>query len=345
MQTVLVTGGAGFIGSAVVRHLVRKGKRVVNLDLLTYAGNPASLKAIENAPNHRFVQGDIADVALILSLLREEQVDGIMHLAAESHVDRSIDGPAAFVETNVVGTFRILSAALEYWRGLEGAKKDGFRFHHISTDEVFGDLPFDSGIFTEDTPYAPSSPYSASKAASDHLVRAWQRTYGLPTVITNCTNNYGPWQNGEKLIPTVIRKAILGAPIPIYGDGKNVRDWLYVEDHARGLIDACAAEAGSTLLFGARAERSNLDLVKTICALLDELKPKAGAYANQIEFVTDRKGHDRRYAIDPSSAERAIGWSPQRNFDQGLTETVEWYLTHLGNDIADKDDRLGLARA
>jgi len=293
MQTVLVTGGAGFIGSAVVRHLVRKGKRVVNLDLLTYAGNPASLKAIENAPNHRFVQGDIADVALILSLLREEQVDGIMHLAAESHVDRSIDGPAAFVETNVVGTFRILSAALEYWRGLEGAKKDGFRFHHISTDEVFGDLPFDSGIFTEDTPYAPSSPYSASKAASDHFVRAWHETYGLPVVLSNCSNNYGPFHFPEKLIPLVILNALEGKPLPVYGKGENVRDWLYVDDHAKALeLVLTKGVVGDSYNVGGRNERTNLQVVETICDVLDARVPLARGRSRRelISFVTDRPG-------------------------------------------------------
>jgi dTDP-glucose 4,6-dehydratase len=329
MQTVLVTGGAGFIGSAVVRHLVRKGKRVVNLDLLTYAGNPASLKAIENAPNHRFVQGDIADVALILSLLREEQVDGIMHLAAESHVDRSIDGPAAFVETNVVGTFRILSAALEYWRGLEGAKKDGFRFHHISTDEVFGDLPFDSGIFTEDTPYAPSSPYSASKAASDHFVRAWHETYGLPVVLSNCSNNYGPFHFPEKLIPLVILNALEGKPLPVYGKGENVRDWLYVDDHAKALeLVLTKGVVGDSYNVGGRNERTNLQVVETICDVLDARVPLARGRSRRelISFVTDRPGHDRRYAIDASKIERELGWKAEESFDTGLARTVDWYL-------------------
>ena len=234
-QTFLVTGGAGFIGSAVVRHLVRSGARVINLDKLTYAGNPASLASIENAPNYRFVQGDIADTGLVLPLLREEQVDVVMHLAAESHVDRSIDGPGEFIETNVVGTFKLLQAALEHWRALEGAKREAFRFHHISTDEVFGDLPFDSGIFTEETPYNPSSPYSASKAASDHLVRAWHHTYGLPVVLSNCSNNYGPFHFPEKLIPLTILNALEGKQLPVYGKGENVRDWLYVDDHARAL--------------------------------------------------------------------------------------------------------------
>ena len=237
----------------------------------------------------------------------------------------------------------LLEAALAHWQAAD--EPDGFRFVHVSTDEVFGDLGPDDPPFDETTSYKPSSPYSASKAASDHLARAWQRTYGLPVVVTNCTNNFGPWQNGEKLIPTVIRKAVLGAPIPIYGDGQNVRDWLYVEDHARGLIEACQAEPGATLLFGARAERSNLDLVKSICALLDELRPKATPYAEQIEFVADRKGHDRRYGVDPSSAERAIGWSPRQSFEEALRQTVQWYLETLPADLKDSDDRLGLARA
>ncbi|WP_447728342.1 dTDP-glucose 4,6-dehydratase [Sphingomonas koreensis] len=329
MQTILVTGGAGFIGSAVVRHLVRKGKRVVNLDLLTYAGNPASLKAIENAPNHRFVQGDIADVPLLLSLLREEQVDGIMHLAAESHVDRSIDGPGAFVETNVVGTFRILSAALEYWRGLEGAKKDGFRFHHISTDEVFGDLPFDRGIFTEDTPYAPSSPYSASKAASDHFVRAWHETYGLPVVLSNCSNNYGPYHFPEKLIPLVILNALEGKPLPVYGKGENVRDWLYVDDHAKALeLVLTRGVVGESYNVGGRNERTNLQVVETICDVLDARVPFADGRSRRelISFVTDRPGHDRRYAIDASKIETELGWKAEESFDTGLARTVDWYL-------------------
>lgn len=329
METILVTGGAGFIGSAVVRHLVRKGKRVVNLDLLTYAGNPASLKAIENAPNHRFVRGDIADVPLILSLLREEQVDGVMHLAAESHVDRSIDGPGAFVETNVVGTFRILSAALEYWRGLEGAKKDGFRFHHISTDEVFGDLPFDSGIFTEDTPYAPSSPYSASKAASDHFVRAWHETYGLPVVLSNCSNNYGPFHFPEKLIPLVILNALEGKPLPVYGKGENVRDWLYVDDHARALeLVLTKGAVGESYNVGGRNERTNLQVVETICDVLDARVPLAGGRSRRalISFVTDRPGHDRRYAIDATKIETELGWKAEESFDTGLARTVDWYL-------------------
>ncbi len=329
MNSVLVTGGAGFIGSAVVRHLVRLGLRVVNLDKLTYAGNPASLKALENAPNHRFVQGDIADGALVGALLREEQVDGIMHLAAESHVDRSIDGPGEFVETNVVGTFRLLQTALDYWRTLEGERRTGFRFHHISTDEVFGDLPFDSGIFTEDTPYQPSSPYSASKAASDHFVRAWHETYGLPVVLSNCSNNYGPYHFPEKLIPLVILNALEGKPLPVYGKGENIRDWLYVDDHARALhLVLTKGMVGESYNVGGREERTNLQVVEAICDALDARAPlENGASRRElIRFVSDRPGHDRRYAIDPSKIERDLGWQAQESFETGLARTVDWYL-------------------
>jgi len=328
-QTFLVTGGAGFIGSAVVRHLVRSGARVVNLDKLTYAGNPASLTAIENAPNYRFVQGDIADTALVLPLLREEQVDVIMHLAAESHVDRSIDGPGAFIETNVVGTFKLLQAALEHWRALEGEKREAFRFHHISTDEVFGDLPFDSGIFTEETPYAPSSPYSASKAASDHLVRAWHHTYGLPVVLSNCSNNYGPFHFPEKLIPLTILNALEGKPLPVYGKGENVRDWLYVDDHARALATiATTGKVGESYNVGGRNERTNLQVVETICDILDARIPLSDGRRRRelISFVTDRPGHDRRYAIDATKLETELGWKAEEDFESGIARTVDWYL-------------------
>jgi dTDP-glucose 4,6-dehydratase len=329
MRTVLVTGGAGFIGSAVVRHLVRHGMRVINLDKLTYAGNPASLKAIEFAPTYRFVEGDIANVTLVLDLLRTEHVEGIMHLAAESHVDRSIDGPAAFVETNVVGTFRLLSAALEYWRGLEGARRDAFRYHHVSTDEVYGDLPFDSGIFKEDTPYAPSSPYSASKAASDHFVRAWHDTYGLPVVVSNCSNNYGPYHFPEKLIPLTILNALEGKRVPVYGKGENVRDWLYVDDHAKALaLILTSGKPGESYNVGGRNERTNLEVVEAICDLLDERVPLGDGMRRHslIEFVTDRPGHDRRYAIDATKLETELGWNAEETFNTGLAKTIDWYL-------------------
>jgi dTDP-glucose 4,6-dehydratase len=330
VRTILVTGGAGFIGSALCRHLIGRGDtRVVNLDKLTYAGNLASLAEIEGSPDYRFVRADIGDSAAVSALLAEERPDAIMHLAAESHVDRSIDGPGDFIETNIVGTFRLLQAALGYWRGLEEDKKEGFRFHHVSTDEVFGDLPFDSGIFTEETPYDPSSPYSASKAASDHLVRAWQHTYGLPIVLSNCSNNYGPYHFPEKLIPLVILNALHERPLPVYGRGENVRDWLYVEDHARALDRIVSAgKVGETYLIGGRAERTNLEVVRTICRLLDAQRPRAGGQPHEalIEFVADRPGHDRRYAIDPSKTERELGWTPEETFWSGMAKTVAWYL-------------------
>ncbi|HEY0312458.1 MAG TPA: dTDP-glucose 4,6-dehydratase [Allosphingosinicella sp.] len=350
-RTILVTGGAGFIGSAVCRHLIGRGDtRVVNLDKLTYAGNLASLADIADSADYRFVQADIGDGAAVAALLAEEQPDAIMHLAAESHVDRSIDGPGEFIETNIVGTFRLLQAALGYWRRLEGAKRDAFRFHHISTDEVFGDLPFDSGIFTEDTPYDPSSPYSASKAASDHLVRAWQHTYGLPAVVSNCSNNYGPYHFPEKLIPLVILNALHERPLPVYGRGENVRDWLFVEDHARALDRIVSdGRVGETYLIGGRAERTNLDVVQTICRLLDERRPRVGGarYEDLIDYVSDRPGHDRRYAIDPAKAERELGWSPEESFESGMGKTVDWYLARADwwRPLRDKKyagERLGL---
>lgn len=329
---VLVTGGAGFIGSAVCRHLCADpGFRVTNVDKLTYAGNLASLRAIENAHNYRFVRADICDDNAMLELLRGDEIDIVMHLAAESHVDRSIDGPAAFIETNIVGTFRLLNATLEYWRGLSGLRRENFRFHHVSTDEVFGDLPFDGGIFTEETPYAPSSPYSASKAASDHLVRAWHGTYGLPVVLSNCSNNYGPFHFPEKLIPLVILNALDGRPLPVYGSGANVRDWLFVEDHARALkLVATAGKAGESYNVGGRSERTNLAVVEAICDALDRSRPRASgrSYRDQITFVTDRPGHDRRYAIDASKIECELGWKPSVTFEQGLARTVEWYLAN-----------------
>jgi len=330
LKTVLVTGGAGFIGSAVCRHLVTNlGLRVVNVDKLTYAGNLASLKSVEENSKYRFCQVDICDESAVLDILRRYDVDAIMHLAAESHVDRSIDGPSAFIETNVVGTFRLLSAALTYWRGLKGVHQEGFRFHHISTDEVFGDLPLDSGIFTEDTPYAPSSPYSASKAASDHFVMAWHETYGLPVVLSNCSNNYGPFHFPEKLIPLVILNALSGQELPVYGKGANVRDWLFVEDHARALeLVLTKGIVGESYNIGGNAERTNLAVVETICDLLDEIVPSSGGGPRRghIRFVADRPGHDLRYAIDASKASSQLGWCAQESFESGLERTIKWYL-------------------
>lgn len=329
-MNILVTGGAGFIGSAVCRRLARNtSHRVVNFDKLTYAGNLASLREINSLSNYRFVRGDICDDAAVLKLLQSEQIEVIIHLAAESHVDRSIDGPAAFIETNVVGTFRLLNAALVYWSGLTGDAQRRFRFHHVSTDEVFGDLPFDSGVFTENTPYAPSSPYSASKAASDHLARAWHETYGLPVVLSNCSNNYGPYQFPEKLIPLVILNALDERPIPVYGDGTNVRDWLFVEDHAKALeLVATRGVVGESYNIGGRAERTNVSVVETICGILDIKRPRSGGahYRELITFVTDRPGHDRRYAIDSSKVERNLGWKREETFETGLVRTIDWYL-------------------
>lgn len=331
-MNILVTGGAGFIGSAVCRLLVRDGaNRVVNVDKLTYAGNLASLREIDNLPNYRFVQADICDDATMLDLLRAESIGTVMNLAAESHVDRSIDGPGAFIETNVVGTYRLLNAALAYWRELPASVAEAFRFHHISTDEVFGDLPFDSGVFTEETPYAPSSPYSATKAASDHLVRAWHETYGLPVVLSNCSNNYGPYHFPEKLIPLVILNALDGRQLPVYGAGANVRDWLYVDDHARALaLVATRGAVGESYNIGGRAERTNLEVVQSICDLLDHRRPRANgkSYRDQIVFVNDRPGHDRRYAIDPAKIERDLGWRAEETFETGLARTVDWYLAN-----------------
>ena len=330
---VLVTGGAGFIGSAVCRHLVGKGGyHVVNVDKLTYSGNPESLRDLADSPSYRFYQADICDEQAMRDIMAREQVDKVMHLAAESHVDRSIDGPGIFVETNVTGTFRLLNAALAHWRELDGDSKAGFRFHHISTDEVFGDLPFDSGVFTEETPYAPSSPYSASKAASDHFVRAWHETYGLPVVLSNCSNNYGPYHFPEKLIPLVILNALEGKDLPVYGRGENVRDWLFVDDHARALeLVMTKGRVGESYNIGGRAERTNLEVVETICDILDRKTPlpNGGSRRNLIRFVQDRPGHDRRYAIDPSKIERELGWRSEETCETGLERTIDWYL---GND-------------
>jgi len=328
---ILVTGGAGFIGSALVRHLIGETlHEVLNFDKLTYAGNLKSLKPIENNPRYCFVRADICDRNAVANTLAELQPDVVTHLAAESHVDRSIDGPAAFIETNVTGTFVMLSAALDYWRGLKGEKRDAFRFHHISTDEVFGSLG-EEGFFTEETPYDPHSPYSASKAASDHLVRAWRDTYGLPTLITNCSNNYGPYHFPEKLIPLIIITALEGGTLPVYGNGQNVRDWLYVEDHARALTAVFERGVpGESYIIGGRAERTNLAVVTRICEMLDWLRPRAdpSSYQEQIGFVADRPGHDARYAIDPSKIERELGWKAQESFDTGIERTIRWYLNN-----------------
>ena len=337
-RCVLVTGGAGFIGSAVCRHLVRGGRtRVVNLDKLTYAGSLSALEDVTGSPHYRFVQGDIADRALVAQLLAEERVDAIMHLAAESHVDRSIDGPAVFIETNITGTFHLLEVALDHWRSLGGAARERFRFHHISTDEVFGDLPFDSSKFDESSPYCPSSPYSASKAASDHLVRAWHHTFGLPVVLSNCSNNYGPHQFPEKLIPLTITRAAAGLSLPVYGTGENVRDWLHVADHARALEAVMTrGTVGETYVIGGRAEHSNIAVVAMICDLLDAKTPLASGKRRRslIQLVTDRPGHDRRYAIDPSRIERELGWRSDVRFGDGLADTIDWYLAQQGMQLA-----------
>ena len=332
---ILITGGAGFIGSALIRHLIQNTKHeVLNLDKLTYAGNLESLLEIAANPRYRFVQADIADAQRVAATLSEFQPDAIMHLAAESHVDRSIDGPAAFIQTNIVGTYSLLENTRAYWLGLSAERKAAFRFHHISTDEVYGDLHGVDDLFTETTPYAPSSPYSASKAASDHLVRAWQRTYGLPVLITNCSNNYGPYHFPEKLIPLMILNALAGKPLPVYGNGQQVRDWLYVEDHARALLKVvCEGKVGETYNIGGHNEQKNLDVVRAICALLEELAPQKptgiARYEDLITYVQDRPGHDLRYAIDASKIERELGWVPQETFESGLRKTVQWYLANL----------------
>ncbi|TRO12163.1 dTDP-glucose 4,6-dehydratase [Ectopseudomonas mendocina] len=332
---ILVTGGAGFIGSALIRHLIQNTEHeVLNLDKLTYAGNLESLTPVDDNPRYRFVQGDIGDSECVAAILAEFQPDAIMHLAAESHVDRSIDGPAAFIQTNIVGTYSLLESTRAYWLGLSAERKAAFRFHHISTDEVYGDLHGVDDLFTETTPYAPSSPYSASKAASDHLVRAWQRTYGLPVLLTNCSNNYGPYHFPEKLIPLMILNALAGKPLPVYGNGQQVRDWLYVEDHARALLKVVSeGKVGETYNIGGHNEQKNLDVVRAICALLEELAPQKPAgithYEDLITYVRDRPGHDQRYAIDASKIERELGWVPQETFETGLRKTVQWYLDNL----------------
>ncbi|WIF33191.1 dTDP-glucose 4,6-dehydratase [Lentibacter algarum] len=321
---LLVTGGAGFIGSAVVRLAVARGHEVVNLDALTYAACLENVASVSASPLYSFEQADIRDLPALEAIFQKHQPDAVMHLAAESHVDRSIDGPQAFIETNVMGTYNMLQAARHYWEGC--GKPKAFRFHHISTDEVFGSLGA-TGQFTEETPYDPRSPYSASKASSDHLVRAWAETYGLPVVLTNCSNNYGPFHFPEKLIPVVILSALAGKPIPIYGEGENVRDWLYVEDHADALLLVLEKGAvGRSYNIGGENERSNLELVQTICTILDALKPASAPYADLIEFVTDRPGHDLRYAIDPTRIREELGWRPSVTVEEGLEKTVRWYL-------------------
>jgi dTDP-glucose 4,6-dehydratase len=329
-KTFLITGGAGFIGSAVVRELIQNSThRVVNVDKLTYAGNLESLVNVETSERYAFVQADICDAPAMQQLFEQHQPDVVMHLAAESHVDRSIDGPAEFIQTNVVGTTVLLEAARSYWNSLEGERRDAFRFHHISTDEVYGDLEGTDDLFTETTPYTPSSPYSASKASSDHLVRAWQRTYGLPTLVTNCSNNYGPYHFPEKLIPLMILNALAGKPLPVYGNGQQIRDWLYVEDHARALIKvATEGEIGETYNIGGHNEKANITVVETLCDLLQELVPQEQSYREFITFVTDRPGHDVRYAIDASKIERELGWAPEETFETGLRKTVQWYLAN-----------------
>ncbi len=335
MTTFLITGGAGFIGSAVVRELISaSGHRVVNVDSLTYAGNLDSLAPVADSERYVFEQVSITDRAGLDRVFATHQPDVVMHLAAESHVDRSIDGPGEFIQTNIQGTYTLLEAARAYWSALPAARRPAFRFHHISTDEVYGDLHGTDDLFLETTPYAPSSPYSASKAASDHLVRAWQRTYGLPTLVTNCSNNYGPYHFPEKLIPHMILNALHGKPLPVYGDGSQIRDWLYVEDHARALIAVVTrGQVGETYNIGGHNEQKNLQVVQEICALLETLAPErkpAGLahYRDLITFVTDRPGHDARYAIDAGKIERELGWRPQETFDTGLRKTVQWYLDH-----------------
>lgn len=351
---ILVTGGAGFIGSAVVRHILNNtGDSVVNVDKLTYAGNLESLAQVADNPRYSFEQVDICNRSELDRVFQQHQPDAVMHLAAESHVDRSIDGPAAFIETNIVGTYQLLESSREYWKQLSEERKASFRFHHISTDEVYGDLEGPEDLFTETTPYAPSSPYSASKASSDHLVRAWRRTYGLPTIVTNCSNNYGPYHFPEKLIPLVILNALEGKPLPVYGKGNQIRDWLFVEDHARALYKVITeGKVGETYNIGGHNEKQNIDVVLKICELLDELRPLSqtnlgiSSHKELITFVQDRPGHDIRYAIDASKIKRELGWTPEETFESGIRKTVNWYLENLtwANRVQDgsyQRERLG----
>jgi len=350
---ILITGGAGFIGSALIRYLLAEtGHSVINVDKLTYAGNLESLKLIESSSRYSFEQADICNSAKIEQLLRQYQPDAIMHLAAESHVDRSIDGPAAFIETNIVGTYALVESARRYWQSLAEDKKAQFRFHHISTDEVYGDLIDDDTLFTEETSYAPSSPYSASKASSDHIVRAWHRTYGLPVVVTNCSNNYGPYQFPEKLIPVVMLNALEGKSIPVYGNGQQIRDWLYVDDHVRALLVVLEkGRIGETYNIGGHNEKTNLTVVQTLCDILDELQPNKPSglsnYQELITYVKDRPGHDLRYAIDATKIASHLGWTPKETFETGMKKTVQWYLDNLDwcrhiQDGSYRRERLGL---
>jgi len=354
-KKLLITGGAGFIGSAVIRHVIDNTKySVVNVDKLTYAGNLESLESVENNDRYLFEQVDICNAAEIKRVFNKHQPDIVMHLAAESHVDRSIDGPDEFIQTNIVGTYVLLEEARSYWSNLEKTKKDDFKFHHVSTDEVYGDLEGMDDLFTEETSYAPSSPYSAAKASSDHLVRAWQRTFKLPTLITNCSNNYGPFQFPEKLIPLIILNALEGKDLPIYGDGKQIRDWLYVDDHARSLLHvALTGEIGETYNIGGHNEMQNIDVVQTVCSILDELVPSklenVKHYKELITYVGDRAGHDIRYAIDASKIANELGWTPDETFETGIRKTVQWYLDNMTwcqnvQDGSYMRERLGLVK-
>jgi dTDP-glucose 4,6-dehydratase len=351
VKTVLVTGGAGFIGSAVCRHLCRiPGYRVINLDKLTYAGNLDNLREVQDASNYTFRQADICDTPRVLKILRDEGVDGIVHLAAESHVDRSIDGASVFMQTNIIGTFSMLEAALTHWNEMAPERHDAFRFVHVSTDEVYGALRLGEPAFHEDSPYDPSSPYAASKASADHLAQSWHRTYGLPVIITNCSNNYGPYHFPEKLIPLIILNALDEKPLPVYGKGENIRDWLYVEDHAEALeLVLRKGEPGRKYNVGGNAEERNIDVVETICAALDELKPRAAdRYADLITFVADRPGHDFRYAIDSRRLQSELGWNARSTFETGIRRTVEWYLDNAWwwqpiREVRYRGERLGLS--